>query len=106
MVVDTAPLGEVGDALRLVADVEDILLVVRPGNTSEGQLEFLRDLLERTGKSPAGMIVLSRTERPSRGYYSYGYAQQRRSDQLRRPEAAPSPVRARTDRAASADVEA
>ena len=106
VVVDTAPLGEVGDALRLVADVEDILLVVRPGNTSEGQLEFLRDLLERTGKSPAGMIVLSRTERPSRGYYSYGYAQQRRSDQLRRPEAAPSPVRARTDRAASADVEA
>lgn len=80
VVVDTAPLGEVGDALRLVRDVEDILLVVRPGNTAHSQLEFLRDLLERAGRTPIGYVLLGRTDRPTHGYYSYAYAQSRRSD--------------------------
>ncbi|MEO8092006.1 MAG: P-loop NTPase [bacterium] len=94
VIVDTAPLGEVGDALLLARDIEDLLLVVRPGNTARSQLEFVRDLLERAGRRPRGYVMLSRAERLARGYYSYGYAQPRpfglpqRSD--RRPQEVPS----------------
>jgi Mrp family chromosome partitioning ATPase len=77
VVVDTAPLGEVGDALHLIRVVDEILLVVRPGNTSDTGLEVVRDLLERAAQRPRGFIVLSRAERPARGYYSAGYAQPR-----------------------------
>jgi len=85
VIVDTAPLGEVGDALRLVNEVEDILVVVRPGNTYEPQLELLRDLLERAGRRPSGYVMLSGVERHSPAYYSYGYVQPR-APAAERPE--------------------
>ena len=74
VVVDTAPLGEVGDALRLVREVDDIVLLVRPGNTNRAQLEMLRDLLERADSRPRGFIVLGRAQPLSHGYYGYGQA--------------------------------
>jgi capsular exopolysaccharide synthesis family protein len=84
VVIDTAPLGEVGDALRLVRDVDDIVLLVRPGNTNRAQLEMVRDLLERVGKRPLGYIMLGGEEGFSRSVYSYGHARQQASLPVRR----------------------
>ena len=74
VIVDTPPLGEVSDALRLAALVEDILIVARPGSTETTHLEALRDMLERIGQRPEGYIVLGSPERMDRGY-GYGYGQ-------------------------------
>jgi Mrp family chromosome partitioning ATPase/capsular polysaccharide biosynthesis protein len=90
VVIDTAPLGEVGDALRLVRDVDEIVLMLRPGNTNRVQLETVRELLEPTGERPLGYIVLGRTEAP-RGTYGYGHARRPGAEPIRR---ALEPVRA------------
>jgi len=73
VVIDTAPLGEVGDALRLAGEVDQVLVLMRPGNTNRQQLQVLRDLLQGVGQDSAGYILLGRAEGASRGYYAYGY---------------------------------
>jgi Mrp family chromosome partitioning ATPase/capsular polysaccharide biosynthesis protein len=83
VVIDTAPLGEVGDALRLVRDVDDIVLLVRPGNTNRVQLEMVRDLLERIGERPLGFVILG-ADGLARSAYGYGRARQRESEVMRR----------------------
>jgi Mrp family chromosome partitioning ATPase/capsular polysaccharide biosynthesis protein len=83
VVIDTAPLGAVGDALRLVRDVDDIVLLVRPGNTNRVQLEMVRDLLERIGERPLGFIILG-ADGLARSAYGYGRARQRESEVMRR----------------------
>jgi capsular exopolysaccharide synthesis family protein len=72
VVVDTAPLGEVSDALQIAPHAEEILIVTRPGNTIRTNFEVMRDLLERApGVEPSGLLVI--TERDtSRGPYYYG----------------------------------
>ena len=75
VVIDTAPLGEVGDALKLAREVEDVVVVMRPGNTDRNHLSILRDLLEGVGITPAGYLVIGREDGSTRGYYSYGAAQ-------------------------------
>ncbi len=89
VVIDTAPLGEVGDALRLVRDVEDVLLVVRPGNTVRSNLQLLRDLVERSGRGPAGYVVITAAAQPAHGYYAYGYTGPPSPERAWVPEAAP-----------------
>jgi Mrp family chromosome partitioning ATPase len=74
VVIDTAPLGEVGDALTLAREVDDVIVVIRPGNTNRGHLRVMRDLLEGVGKMPTGYLLIGRVQGPSRGYYSYGSA--------------------------------
>jgi tyrosine-protein kinase len=83
VVIDTAPLGEVGDALRLVRDVDDIVLLVRPGNTNRVQLEMVRDLLERIGERPLGFVILG-ADGLARSAYAYGRGRQRESEVMRR----------------------
>jgi Mrp family chromosome partitioning ATPase/capsular polysaccharide biosynthesis protein len=74
VIVDTPPLGEVSDALRLAAVVDDILVVARAGSTERGHLEGLRDMLERVGQTPEGYIVIGAPDRADRGYgYGYGH---------------------------------
>ncbi len=58
VVIDTPPLGEVGDALPIAALADDVLVVGRPGNTDVGGLELTRDLLTRAGIEPLGWIVI------------------------------------------------
>jgi len=70
VVVDTPPLGEVSDALRLIPRVDDVLVVVRVGNTIRSHLETARDLLDRGGYLPEGSVIL---DAPDRGVGSYGY---------------------------------
>ena len=74
VVVDTPPLGEVSDALRLGNAVDGVLLVVRPGNTSRGQLRSTRELLERSGHVIEGAILMGAADTSVRAY-GYGYAQ-------------------------------
>ena len=58
VVIDTPPLGEVSDALRIVANVDQVLLVARLRNTNRKQLELTRDLLERSMVWPHGLVIL------------------------------------------------
>ena len=63
VIVDTAPLGEVSDALPLIRAVDEVLVVVRLGNSRRTSLEVTRDLLARSGAGAAGYIVVGRSER-------------------------------------------
>ena len=62
VVIDTAPLGEVSDALRIASVVDDVLLVVRPGHTDRSHLERTREILENTGHRPSGLVLVGDIE--------------------------------------------
>jgi Mrp family chromosome partitioning ATPase len=72
VVIDTAPMGEISDALRLVADVDNIIVVVRPGTTNRANFEMMRDLLERTAYTPAGFLLIGDSTPRTSAYYAYG----------------------------------
>jgi Mrp family chromosome partitioning ATPase len=72
IIVDTPPLGEVSDALRVLPEADDILVVARPGNTNRPSLELMRDLLARAGQSPFGMVMVGTRGRGAAPYYAYG----------------------------------
>jgi Mrp family chromosome partitioning ATPase len=72
-IIDTAPLGEVSDALRMMTDVDDILVVSRLENTVHANFEAMRDLLERTRHTPTGLVVIGTSPRVVSSYYYYGY---------------------------------
>lgn len=72
VIVDTAPLGEVSDALRVTRAVDDIVIVVRPGSTSRLNFEMMRDLLERMTKAPLGLIVIGQPAGLQSSPYAYG----------------------------------
>src|SRR3954454_13732844 len=71
--IDTAPLGEVSDALKMTTGVDDVLVVARLGNTRRANFEVMRDLLERTNHSPTGLVVIGTSPRVVSSYYYYGY---------------------------------
>jgi Mrp family chromosome partitioning ATPase/capsular polysaccharide biosynthesis protein len=73
VIIDTAPLGEVSDALKMVAGVDDVLVVSRLGNTRRVNYEVMRDLLERTRHTPTGLVVIGTSARVVSSYYYYGY---------------------------------
>ena len=58
VVVDAPPLGEVSDALRIATDVDDIVVVVRPGHTNLPAFRTMRDLLERAESPATGFVVV------------------------------------------------
>ncbi len=72
VIIDTPPLGEVSDALTVASLADDLLVVVRPGNTHRSTLKMLRELLDRSRLAPEGYIVIGGGERAGRGYYGYG----------------------------------
>lgn len=73
VIVDTAPLGEVSDALPLVRAVDDVLLVARIGNTRVANLEAMRDLLTRVDREPIGWLLIgANTRLVSTSYYYAG----------------------------------
>jgi Mrp family chromosome partitioning ATPase len=77
VIVDTPPLGEISDALRLIDYVDDLVVVVRPGNSDRVALSTTADLLARTGTDPAGFFVLGGTPGPTSSYYAYGHHRRR-----------------------------
>jgi len=58
VIVDTPPIGQVSDALRAAMLVEDIVLVVRPGNTDREELKRTRELLDRMDHTPTGLLLV------------------------------------------------
>jgi polysaccharide biosynthesis transport protein len=58
VVIDTAALGEVSDALALLPVVDDVIVVTRPGHTDRRSYEGLRDVLQRMGASVRGLVVV------------------------------------------------
>lgn len=71
VVIDTAPLGRVSDALRIAAAADDILLVARPGNTDGKELTVARELMEHMGIVPTGLIVTGSNNATRSDYYGY-----------------------------------
>jgi capsular exopolysaccharide synthesis family protein len=69
VVIDSAPLTEVIDALPLAREVDDVLLVARLGKTNLRRLSELGEVLSQNDITPVG-IALVGVERPSdAGYY-------------------------------------
>ena len=87
VVVDTAPLGEVSDALSAAIHADGVLVVVRLGHTDRAALRRVRDLLGRVGRTPVGVVVIGADVRS----LSYG---------LRRPASAVAAAGARATGAA------
>jgi len=58
VVLDTAPLGEVSDALPIANDVDQIILVARPGHTNRAAFERVHELLERHENTPLGLVIV------------------------------------------------
>src|SRR4029453_2314586 len=54
VIIDTPPLGEISDALRLLDYVDEMLVVVRPGNSDRVGLSTTADLPPATRTQPAG----------------------------------------------------
>lgn len=75
VVIDTAPLGEVSDALRHARYVDDLLVVIRSRHSVRAHVGLLRDLLERIGRTPTGYVVIAPMDRGA-GYTTYGIASQ------------------------------
>ena len=101
VIIDTAPLGEVSDALKINADqVDDVLLVTRPGHTNRVNLEMMRDLLERTAYTPAGFLVIGDSTPRTSAYYAYGATSRElflEPPEPTRPQPASRPPRDGTD---------
>jgi Mrp family chromosome partitioning ATPase len=58
VLIDTAPLGEFGDALRFIHSVDDVILVARLDHTVADGIEVVRDLLLRAGKPATGYVLV------------------------------------------------
>lgn len=70
VIIDTAPLGEVSDALRVATQVDEILLVARLGHTRKDGFQTMLELLEHASCNPAGLILIgSGVATTSYGYY-------------------------------------
>jgi Mrp family chromosome partitioning ATPase len=58
IVIDTAPLGEVGDAIPLLREVDDVIVVTRPRHTQRASYEVMRDLIMRSGAKARGLLII------------------------------------------------
>ncbi len=72
VIVDTPPLGQVSDALRAARMVDDIVLVTRIGNTDRVELQHTRELLDRMGHTPTGLLLVGDPGAADDVYASYG----------------------------------
>jgi capsular exopolysaccharide synthesis family protein len=70
VIVDSAPLNEVVDALPLALQADDVLIVVRLGITRLDKLSQLAELMAENGVQPVGFAVVG-TPRPKRSQYHY-----------------------------------
>jgi Mrp family chromosome partitioning ATPase len=74
VIVDTAPVGEVSEALRVATICDQIVFVARPRQTDRRRLIMARDLLDRAGFSPVGMVLVGKETGLPKGDQGYGYA--------------------------------
>jgi receptor protein-tyrosine kinase len=89
VIVDSAPLNEVADALPLARMADDVLMVARIGKSRLDKISQLGELLVENGIRPTGFVVVA-APKPAGGQSSY-YARESRRDgvgarQLSRPK--------------------
>lgn len=74
IIVDTAPVGVVSDALVLSEFANGTLYIVRQGYTYKKQIDFIEDMY-RQKKLPGQAIIINDIKHVSGygGYYGYGY---------------------------------
>jgi len=72
ILIDTAPVGLVTDALLLKDYADSTLFVVRYGKTVRGALKVIDDIY-RNRKLPRPGIILNGVHRKGKGGYGYGY---------------------------------
>jgi capsular exopolysaccharide synthesis family protein len=70
VIVDSPPLTDVVDALPLARQVDEVLIVARPGTTKIQKLSRLGELLAENGIRPLGFVVVG-TKRPGRSESTY-----------------------------------
>ena len=58
VIVDTAPVGEVSEALQIAAVCDQVVVVARPRHTDRRRLRMARDLLERAHAPTVGMVLV------------------------------------------------
>jgi Mrp family chromosome partitioning ATPase/capsular polysaccharide biosynthesis protein len=96
VVVDSAPLPEVAEAVALADACEAVIVCVRIGHTRRDKLGELRELLGRRGVVPLGLFVTSRRRprrREERAYKGYpGELPLIPGDYLLRPAKEPAPA--------------
>ena len=90
VVVDTPPIGEVSDALRVAHEVDDVAVVIRPGNTDRAGLVTVREMLDQIGVLARGFVVIGATPRVTSSYYEYGRAMREQTGRESRQFDAPS----------------
>ncbi|HEY6398996.1 MAG TPA: CpsD/CapB family tyrosine-protein kinase, partial [Solirubrobacteraceae bacterium] len=73
VILDTAPVGEVSETLRISQMCDQVVVVVRPRHTERRRISIARDLLERANAPTVGMVVVGE-ETGGGGYYGYGYS--------------------------------
>jgi len=75
VILDTPPVGEVSDAVRIAGECDGVVMVVRPGHTDRSKLVLARNLLARVEATPLGTVLVGRRKaRISDKYYGYSYA--------------------------------
>jgi Mrp family chromosome partitioning ATPase len=74
VIVDTAPIGEVSEALRIAAICDEVLVVARPRHTDRRRLILTRELLERANARPIGMVLIGQDAEMPSAHYGYGYS--------------------------------
>jgi tyrosine-protein kinase len=90
VVVDTPPIGEVSDALRVAHEVDDVVIVIQPGNTDRAGLVTVREMLDQIGVLARGFVVIGAAPRVTSSYYEYGRAMREQTGQEGRTFGAPS----------------
>jgi Mrp family chromosome partitioning ATPase len=74
VIIDTAPVGEVSEALRIAAVSDQVVVVARPRHTDRRRLRMARDLLERAHAPTVGMVLVAEDASMVGGNYGYGYS--------------------------------
>jgi Mrp family chromosome partitioning ATPase len=74
VIVDTAPVGEVSEALRIASVCDQVVVVARPRHTDRRRLRMARDLLERANAPTVGMVLVGEDTSMVGGDYGYGYS--------------------------------
>jgi Mrp family chromosome partitioning ATPase len=74
VIIDTAPIGEVSDALRVAPLCDQVVVVARPRHTDRRRLRTARDLLARARAATVGLVLVGEESAALGSEYGYGYS--------------------------------
>jgi capsular exopolysaccharide synthesis family protein len=72
VVIDTAPVGMVGDALTLSKFADCTLYLVRQGHTYKKQIALIDELYKESKLPKVSIVINDVKNKPGYGYYGYG----------------------------------